>query len=231
MKPAESPRTSDAYLRDPRRPDGAAGRRAGSRREDREEHETCLPAELPTSNSFLLGCIPFYSFKSVQRTDRASDEIHMHVFTHTANHTHTTHLPPAQHTRFSFLSCFFLWSTLSVLFFFLSHYLCLLLPSLFQYPLSFSRLHMQSASLRSPHLPLSLSLPPSIPLPLTQPLPPSPLLSLFSVCRARGHYLSHSGHVRWNGGVCSEQKRRELWGRVASSGSLGNSTVQQSSYQ
>lgn len=88
---------------------------------------------------------------------------------------------------------------------------------------------MQSASLHSPHLPLAL--PPSIPLPLRQPLPPSPFLSLFSMCRARGHYLSHSGHVRWNGGVCSELKHRELWGIVTSSGSLGNNTMQQSSCQ
>lgn len=176
MKPAESPRTSDAYLRGPGRPDGAAGRRAQSRRGDREEHETCLPAQQPTSNPAWLGCIPFYCFQSVRRTDRASAEMHMHAFTraHTASHTHATHLPQAQHTRFSFC-CLFLWPTLSVLSFFLSHYLCLLLPSLFQYPLSFSRLHMQSASLRSPHLPpsLSLSLPPSLHSPPSRAASPS----------------------------------------------------------
>ena len=175
------------------------------------------------------------------QTERAVKYTCMRSHTYAQPATHAQHTSP-QHTRFSF-SCLFLWPTLSVLSFFLSHYLCLLLPSLFQYPLSFSQLHMQSASLRSPHLPpslslslslslaLSLSLPPSIPLPLMQPLPPSPLLSLFSVCCARGHYLSQSGHVRWNGGVCSEQKQRELWGIVASTGSQGNSTVQQSSYQ
>lgn len=176
MKPAESPTTSDAYLRGSRRPHRAAGRRAESRRGEREEHENCLPAEQPTSNPALLGCIPFYFFQPVQRTDRASSEIHIHAFTraHTASHTHTAHLPPAQHTRFSF-SCLFLWPTLSALSFFFSHYLCLLLPSLFQYPLSFSRLHMQSASLRSPHLPLSLSLslPPSLHSPPSRAASPS----------------------------------------------------------
>lgn len=53
---------------------------------------------------------------------------------------------------------------------------------------------------------------------------PSVSSALSPVCvrKARGHYLSRGGHVRWNGGVCSE-----LWGTIASSGSLGNSTVRQ----
>lgn len=79
---------------------------------------------------------------------------------------------------------------------------------------------------------LSLSFPPSLHSPPSRAQPPPPLLSsLVSVCRARGHYLSRSGHVQWNGGVCSEQKHREQWGIDAGSSSLGNSSVQQSSYQ
>lgn len=133
--------------------------------------------------------IPRYSSQPVRRTDRASHKTHMHAFTHAAGHTYTPHLPPTGRTRFSF-SCLFLWPTLSVLSFFLSHYLFLLLPSLFQYPLSFSRATHAVGFSKQPPPPLPLPplpLPPSIPLPLMQPLPPSPLLSLSlsSVCAER----------------------------------------------
>lgn len=151
------------------------------------------------SNQLNCSCFSSSSLCTAQTAGEPKD---------TYTHSHlirTTHLPPVQQTRFSF-SGFFVCPLLSGLSFLLSHYLCLLLPSFFQYPLSFSQQHMQSASLRSPHLCDS----PSIPLPFMQSLPPSPLLSLFSVSRARGHYLSHSGHVRWNGGVYSEQKQTEL---------------------
>lgn len=144
-----------------------------------------------------------------------------HTYTHRAARTRRT--SPQRRTRFSF-SCLLLWPTLSVLSFFLSHYLRLLLPSPLFSISSFLSVHMQSASPRSPHLPPSPTFP-SLSKPLPLSLPPSLLLTLFSVCRARGHYLSHSGHVRWNGGECSEQKQRELWGIVASSGRLGNSAA------
>ena len=55
MKPAESSRTSDAYLHGLSLPDGAAGQRAESRRGDREEHETCLPAQQPSKQTGLVG--------------------------------------------------------------------------------------------------------------------------------------------------------------------------------
>lgn len=95
----------------------------------------------------------FYSFQSVRRTDRASTETHMHAFTHVHAPSHT-HLPPAHTFLILLASSYgrrFLFSPFSFLI------ICLLLPSLFQYPLSFSRLHMQSASPHSPHLPPSLS--------------------------------------------------------------------------
>lgn len=143
------------------------------------------------------GCIPFPIPPGLcgAQTERAATHTQMH--SHTANRTHTAHLPPAQRTRFSF-SRLFLWPTLSVLCFFLSHYLCLLLPSLFQYPLSFSSLHMQSASLRSPHLPPPplFSLPPSIPLPHAASPSISSPLSLFSVCVQSERPLSEPQHAR-----------------------------------
>lgn len=149
-----------------------------------------------------------------------------HTYTHRAARTRRT--SPQRRTRFSF-SCLLLWPTLSVLSFFLSHYLRLLLPSPLFSISSFLSVHMQSGfsspapTFLRPLLFPSLSKP-LPPLPSLLP-PPSLLLALFSVCRARGHYLSHSGHVRWNGGECSEQKQRELWGIVASSGRLGNSAA------
>lgn len=122
----------------------------------------------------LFGLLSFYHVSVQQQT-----------FTHvyTSGQTHTAHLHPALRSPFSFC-CLYLKPMLSVLSFLI---ICLLLPSLFQYPLSFSWLHMQSASPLSPLLPFPLSI--LLPLHLLS-------LSLFSVCWAGGHYLSHSGHVR-----------------------------------
>lgn len=153
-----------------------------------------------------------------------SGETHMHAFTHvhTPSRTHTTHLPPA-HTFLILLPLLMADAFCSLLFPFS---LSLSAPP---FPFSISSFFLSAAhavgfSSQPPSLSLSTSLPPSFPLPLVKPLPPSPLLSLFSVCRARGHYLSHSGHVRWNGRQCSEQEQREMWGIVASSSRLGNSS-------
>lgn len=143
---------------------------------------------------------------------RASTETRMHAVTHihAPGHTHQTHLPPA-------------------------HAFLILLPLLMAGAFC-SLLFPFSLSLSAPPFPFSISsfflctcswlllsappFPPTVPLPLAQPLPPSPCLtrslslSLFSVCRARGHYLSHSGHVRWNGGERSEQKHRAVGGSL-----------------
>lgn len=97
------------------------------------------------SNQLNCSCFSSSSLCTAQTAGEPKD---------TYTHSHlirTTHLPPVQQTRFSF-SGFFVCPLLSGLSFLLSHYLCLLLPSFFQYLLSFSRQHMQSASLRSPHL-------------------------------------------------------------------------------
>lgn len=160
----------------------------GEQKADEETERIMRLARRQSSTRAIRPCwvyIPRYSSQPVQCTDRASHKTHMHAFTHAAGHTYTPHLPPTGRTRFSF-SCLFLWPTLSVLSFFLSHYLFLLLPSLFQYPLSFSRLHMQSASQNSPH-PLSPSLPPSLYSPPSHAASPSisSPLSLSSVCAER----------------------------------------------
>lgn len=178
------------------------------------------------SNPDLLACIPVYSSRP---------KIHAaHAHAHTDTHT----LPPSAARTFLIS----LWPLLMA-----DAFCSLLFPfslslSAPPFPFSISSFFLSAAhavgfSSQPPPSPLSLSLPPSLaPFPsLSRSLSlhlPSLSLSL-NVCRARGHYLSHSGHVRWNGGVCSEQKQRGLWGggRVASGGSLGNSTVQQSSYQ
>lgn len=131
---------------------------------------------------------------------------------------HASHSPASSYGRRSLFSPFS----------FLIISVCSSLRPFFQYPLFFlctcSRLLHAAPTFPRPLLSppsLSLSLRPSLP----PCLPPSLLLTLVSVCRARGHYLSHSGHVRWNGGECSEQKQRELWGIVASGGGLGNSAA------
>lgn len=157
---SEPGRNREAYLHDPRRPGGAAGRRAESRRADGEKHET--RRLLLSDCSFLV--LPVCAERAPKRACMRS-----HTYTHPA--TRTKHTSP-RHTRFSF-SCLFLWLRLSVLSFFLSHYLCLLLPSLFQYPLSFSA-HAVGFSSRPPAFPLpshrsppSRAASPSISLPLS----------------------------------------------------------------
>lgn len=171
--------------------------------------------------TFLL-----YSFQSVRCTDRASGKAHMHAFAHVhaPSRTHTTHLPPAAHTLLILLPPLMADALCSLLFpFSLSPSAPPFAPFfniLFSSFCTCSRLLHAAPTFLRP-----LLSPPSLSLSLRPSLPPSLLLTLFSVCRARGHYLSHSGHVRWNGGECSEQKQRELWGIVASSGRLGNSAA------
>lgn len=229
IKPAERLRRfTAAYLHCPRRPDGDAGRRAESRRGDREDHGTGSPAEQRTGDPASLG---LYSalFLPACAAHRQSEPQNTHACIHTRSrpHVHTTPPPDRAHTFFILLPLLMADAFCSLLFpfslslsappfpfsissFFLSGYTC-------------SRL-LKTAPTPSPPpspSPPSLYSPPSH---AASPSISSPLsLSLFGVCRARGHYLSHSGHVRWNGGVCSEQKQSELWGIVAGSCSLGNS--------
>lgn len=169
--------TSVAYLRGPRRPDGAASRGTESRRGDREEHETRLPAQQPTSAPASL-CV-FLLFLPVCAAHRQSQHRDTHARVHTRTRTQPHAPPPGTHVSHSLASSYgqrFLFSPFSFLI------ICLLLPSLFQYPLSFSRLHMQSASPHSPHL-LSLSLPPFPS--LSRSLSLHLLSSLSSVCAER----------------------------------------------
>lgn len=174
--------TSVAHLRGRGRPDRAASRRAESRRGDREEHETRLPAQQPASNPLLLDCVPFHFFQSVPVTDRASNKTHIHAFTHvhTPSRTHTTHLPPV-HT-FLILSLLLMADAFCSLLFPFSLSVCSSLPF---FNILFLSLHMHSASPRCPHLPPSLS--PSLPpLPsLSHSLSLHLLASLSSVCAER----------------------------------------------
>lgn len=160
------------------------------------------------------GLVGLYSFLflPVCAVHRQSERRHTHACIHTCTHgqpqTHNTPPPSTAHTFLILFPLLMADAFCSLLFPFS---LSLSAPPFpFQYPLSFSWLHMQSASLHSPHLPLAL--PPSLHSPpsLTHSLSLHLLSSLSSVFAARGHYLSHSGHVRWNGGVCSELKQREL---------------------
>lgn len=130
-----------------------------------------------------------------------------HGQAHTHAHTPSYTPPPSTHTRSDSLPI----ATIVSLFLPLFHYVSLLLPSLFLYsPFSFCFLHLPSALPYSPHLSPSIvrSLPPS---PFTRFLPPFifllPPLSFLCVQSERGHYLSHTGHVRWNGGACKKYSR------------------------
>lgn len=189
-----------------------------------------------SSSQAIRPCWVVFLFMSSRlcsaQTDRAAKYTYMHSHTHTQPVTLTQHTSPQHSTRVShsLASSYgrrFLFSPFS----FLIISVCSSLP--------FFNILFLSLGYTCSRLLLQ---PPPSPLSLSPSLPPFPSLSrslslhllssLSSVCyRARGHYLSHSGHVRWNGGVCSEQKQRELWGIVTGSSSLGNSTVQQSSYQ
>lgn len=142
----------------------------------------------------------------------ASTETRVHAVAHTHTHaprrTHPTHLPPA-HAFLILLPLLMAEAFCSLLFPFS---LSLSAPPFPFFNILFLSLHMQLAS---PSLP-----PPSLPSHRSPPAraasPSISSLSLLGACRARGHYLSHSGHVRWNGGERSEQQR-SCGGRAACS--------------
>lgn len=159
------------------------------------------------------GLVGLYSFLFLPAcaAHRQSEHRNTHAYIHTCTHSQpqTQNTPPPS-TAHTFLILFPLLMADAFCSLLFPFSLSLSAPP-FPFSISsFFLLATHAVSFSSAPTFPSLYLPPSIPLPLTQPLPPSPLLSLFSICRARGHYLSHSGHVRWNGGVCSELKQREL---------------------
>lgn len=165
----------------------------------------------------LAGCYCLVAFLfSPSSLCRASSETRMHAVTHihAPRHTHKTHLPPA-HAFLILLPLLMAEAFCSLLFPFS---LSLSAPP---FPFSISSFFLCTCSwllLSAPTVSLS---PPPQPFPPTVPLPSraaspsiSSPLSLFSVRRARGHYLSHSGHVRWNGGERSEQQHRAVGGEL-----------------
>ncbi len=130
-----------------------------------------------------------------------------HGCTHTHTHTLSYTPPPSTHTH----SLIPFLSPLPFLSFSPSHYVSA--PpfpfSIFSFSLCF--LHLPSALPYSPHRSLSLSFVRSLtPSPFTRFLPPFIFLlplSFLCVQSERGHYLSHTGHVRWNGGACNKYSR------------------------
>lgn len=168
-------------------------------------------AEEETEKSMrLAGCYCLAAFLfSPSSLCRASAETRMHAVTHihAPRHTHKTHLPPA-HAFLILLPLLMAEAFCSLLFPFS---LSLSAPP---FPFSISSFFLRTCSwllLSAPTFPLpSHRSPPSLSRSLSLHLLAS--LSLFCVCSARGHYLSHSGHVRWNGGERSEQKHRAVGG-------------------
>lgn len=154
------------------------------------------------------GYVPFFFTPSSLCGQSEHRNTHACINTRTRTQPHAHNVPPpgtrVSHSPVSSYGRRFLVSPFS----FLIISVCSSLPF---FNILFLSLHMQSASPRSPLLPPSLPPFPSLLCSLSLHLLAS--LSLFSVCRMRGHYLSHSGHVRWNGGECSEQKQRAVGDR------------------
>lgn len=191
--------TSIAYLRGPRRQDGAASRGTESRRGDREEHETRLPAPQPTTDPALLRCVfSCYSSQCVRRTDRASTETHMHAFTH-VHAPSRTHLPLV-HTFLILLPLLMANAFCSLLFPF-SLSVCSSLPFFNILFLSLGYTCSQLL-LTAPTFPPSLSLPPSLHSPPSRAASPSISSPLSLQCVQSERPLSEPQRARtmeWRG--------------------------------
>lgn len=148
--------------------------------------------------SFFLS---FFLSLSSQSARQCGTRTHTHSRTHSVIHTSPTHthslcFSSYRHCRFS-LSPSLIMSLCSSLPFSIFSFFFLL----FAFTVCFA--------LKPPPLSLSFasSLPPS---PLPRFLPPFIFLlpsSFLCVQSERGHYLSHTGHVRWNGGACRKYSR------------------------
>ncbi len=148
----------------------------------------------------------FLYFSPSQSARQCGTRMHTHSHTHFVIHTSPKHT----HTHSNSLP---IASTVSL---FLPLSLCLSAPpfpfsifSFFSYAFCICRLLCLTAPtvlslsiVRSfaHSLPLHFVSPPS----LHFPPPPSLFLCVQS---ERGHYLSHTGHVRWNGGACNKYSR------------------------
>ncbi len=146
-----------------------------------------------------------------------------HGCTHTHTHTLSYTPPPSTHTH----SLIPFLSPLPFLSFSPSHYVSAP-PFPFSISLSYAFAFAVCFALQPPPFSLSIvrSFAHSLPLHSFSPLPFIFLLplSFLGVQSERGHYLSHTGHVRWNGGACNkysrckhkERKRERESGRLAS---------------
>ncbi len=147
----------------------------------------------------------FLYFSPTQSARQCGTRMHTHSHTHFVIHTSPKHTHTHTHSNSLPIA-----STVSL---FLPLSLCLSAPpfpfSIFSFSLCF--LHLPSALPYSPHRSLSLSFVRSLtPSPFTRFLPPFIFLlplSFLCVQSERGHYLSHTGHVRWNGGACNKYSR------------------------
>ncbi len=149
------------------------------------------------------GFISFFISLPSQSARQCGTRMHTHSHTHFVIHTSPKHTHT--HSLIPFLS------PLPFLSFSPSHYVSAppfpFLYSLFLYAFCICRLLCLTAPTSSLSLSFVRSLTPS---PFTRfSLPSFSLLPLSFLCvqSERGHYLSHTGHVRWNGGACNKYSR------------------------
>lgn len=158
------------------------------------------PVEIHYGFFSLSVFLSFFLSLSSQSARQCGTRTHTHSRTHSVIHTSPTHthslcFSSYRHCRFS-LSPSLIMSLCSSLPFSIFSFFFLL----FAFTVCFA--------LKPP--PLSLSFASSLPPPfLVFSLPSfsSSPSSFLCVQSERGHYLSHTGHVRWNGGACRKYSR------------------------